>query len=277
MGNKIKIEYLKTLKPFRTETLAGSQAPCAAVFDDQIEMWFSARNKANRSVPVRRIYSMALDLLHESVGENEFGVPGTADDSGVMPSQILEYRGHKLLFYTGWNTGSPEARYRTSICLAEILGDYLVKIRHPLLDRCDDEPIGVSMPWWNRGALYYMSYQNWNNSEPQYFIRRCQLDNPSIGKCELFTTAAWKDNKALARPVIGPGGLLWYCERALKDFRSPGESAYKFCVANYEVSYTGPTNVMLAYPYPLRTPTDDLVFYNTDFLSPIHVGRVSYV
>src|SRR5438105_15154541 len=72
----------------------------------------------------------------------DLGKLGTFDDSGVMPSCIVNYAGRKYLYYVGWNLGGTVS-YRNSIGVA-VSDDGGITFNRifdgPLIDRTAIEP-----------------------------------------------------------------------------------------------------------------------------------------
>ena len=82
------------------------QVPTVLVKDDRLRVYYAARDKNGTS------YTSYIDL-----DINDFknvlnvygkaildpGLPGTFDDEGIMPSEIVHYNDKLLLYYSGWN------------------------------------------------------------------------------------------------------------------------------------------------------------------------------
>jgi hypothetical protein len=90
------------------------------ISDEVLRIYFGTRDAFNRTVttyleveannPGKILYLHPKPVL--SLGEL-----GCFDDSGAMPSWIVNYGGMKYLFYIGWNVGV-SVSYRNSIGLA---------------------------------------------------------------------------------------------------------------------------------------------------------------
>ena len=90
------------------------------VSEDKVRIYYCTRDNKNRSLttfieceasePKKILYEHNNPIL-------PLGKLGTFDDSGVMPSCIINHDGRKYLYYIGWNTGIT-ARYRVAHGLA---------------------------------------------------------------------------------------------------------------------------------------------------------------
>lgn len=107
-------------------------------------IFFTNRNKDNQSEP----YFIDLDLrtlqflsTPEKV-KIDLGELGTFDDSGIMPSCIIDQNNELWMYYIGWNLGVT-VPFRNSIGLAVSKDNGLSfhkKYTGPVIDRTKDEP-----------------------------------------------------------------------------------------------------------------------------------------
>ena len=109
------------------------------------------------------------------------GRAGTFDDSGVMPSWIVDCGQRKFFYYIGWNPQVTVA-YRVSIGLATSEGEAPNFIKYsegPICDRCVNEPFFNTAPCvllesglWR---MWYISCTGWeiinNRPEPRYHVK----------------------------------------------------------------------------------------------------------
>ena len=127
-----------------------AQAPFADFVDqNKLRIYFSSRDKKNRSLPFY-IETEAenpeniLYIHHEPI--LKLGNLGSFDDSGVMPSCIVNYNNKKYLYYVGWNVGTT-ARYRLAhgLAISNDNGQTFKKYSEgPILDRSTTDPYSVS-------------------------------------------------------------------------------------------------------------------------------------
>src|SRR5215510_6155070 len=88
--------------------------------EDKLRLYFGTRNLQNETAttfidvdsenPQKVLYVHNRPVL-------SLGNLGTFDDSGAMPSWIVNFNGRKFLFYIGWNRGLT-VPYRNSIGIA---------------------------------------------------------------------------------------------------------------------------------------------------------------
>jgi hypothetical protein len=221
--------------------------------------------------PTRVLYVHDKPLL-------DLGRLGTFDDSGVMPSCIVDDGERKLLFYVGWNR-TVTVPYRNSIGLAESHDGGLTFTRvceGPIVDRTADEPFLAASPFAlledGKWKLWYASGTGWlvvdGRPEPTYEIKyaesadavRWQRDNATCIRPKL-------PGEANARPcVLKEDGVyrMWYCYRGSVGYRTDPTQSYRLGYAEsadgrrwtrldeevgIERSASGWDAGMLAYPF----------------------------
>ena len=171
----------------------------------------------------------------------DLGKPGTFDDSGVMPSCIVNQGGRKYLVYIGWNQGVT-VPYRNAVGLAVSDDDGLTFTRvfeGPIVDRTRFEPYFCASPYVmvdeGRWKLWYASSTGFvevkGQREPVYQIKYAESPDgrewtrPNI-TCIDYTF----EGEANARPcVIKERGLyrMWYCYRGSLDYRTDKSQSYR--------------------------------------------------
>lgn len=114
------------------------------ITEDVLRIIFSTRNEQNQSIP----FFIDFDVLHRKIISEptkinlELGQLGTFDDSGIMPTSIIEQEAELWLYYIGWNLGVT-VPFRNSVGLAKSLdkGKTFKKcFEGPILDRTKEEP-----------------------------------------------------------------------------------------------------------------------------------------
>jgi hypothetical protein len=126
--------------------------PIADKIDDRrLRIYFGPRDDEGRTRPafidVDADNPARILYLHDRP-VLDLGKPGTFDDSGVMPSCIVNEAGRKLLYYNGWNRGV-SVPYRVSIGLAASTDGGVTFERlfeGPIVDRTHIEPYFCAMP-----------------------------------------------------------------------------------------------------------------------------------
>ncbi len=167
------------------------------------------------------------------------GEPGAFDDSGVMPSWIVDVDGALWMYYVGWNVPKT-VPYRLSIGLAISEDDGATWRRFsqgPIMDRSVDDPYFVTTPCVLRTnslwQMWYSSCEGWRQIngrwEPRYFVKHAEshdgLTWRSTGSC-LDPGDHW----AVARPCVfrdGSGFKMMYSYRMLANYREDRGAAYR--------------------------------------------------
>jgi len=157
---------------------------------DNYRIFFSARDKG-KSIPyyIDSVVSDGEIKLTSKVSDPilALGDLGTFDDSGIMPSSLVELDGKIYMFYIAWNP-QVTVSYRLSIGLAtsEDGGDTFEKVSQgPLLDRSINEPYFNTAPFvihdegiWK---MWYVSCTGWeminDYPEPLYHVKYSESED----------------------------------------------------------------------------------------------------
>lgn len=171
----------------------------------------------------------------------DLGKLGTFDDSGAMPSCIVDHEGAKYLYYNGWNRGVT-VPYRNSIGLAISTDGGLTFERAfegPVVDRTRLEPYFCATPYvivdegvWK---MWYASSTGWTvvdgRPEPLYKIKYAESPDGVEWRRENTTCIeVRREGEANARPsVLREDGLyrMWYCYRGSVHYRTDPEQSYR--------------------------------------------------
>jgi hypothetical protein len=228
------------------------------------------------------------------------GAPGTFDDSGVMPSSLVQHQGEQWLYYVGWNVLNT-VPYRQAIGLAISKDGGRTFERFsagPLFDRSASEPFFVTSPFVRREGdawrMWYISCTGWqliaDHWEPAYHVRYAEsgngIDWNVTGRSCLYPG----DDAAIARPCVyrqnDEYGMI-YPYRALVAYRSDPDQAYRLGYAHSrdgidwqrrdEVvgiarSPTGWDSQMLAYPWLQCERGEIYMLYNGNGFGRSGVG-----
>ena len=168
---------------------------------------------------------------------------GCFDDSGAMPSCIVNHAGRKYLYYIGWNRGVT-VPYRNSVGLAVSDDGGLTFERMfegPVVDRTRVEPYFCASPFVlydedeGKWKLWYASSTGWavvhGQPEPVYQVKYAEsADGYNWVRentvCLPYTFAG----EANARPsVLKESGRyrMWYCFRGVVNFRTDKAQSYR--------------------------------------------------
>lgn len=264
------------------------------VNDEVLRIYFGPRDKYNRTVttfieveaddPSNVLYVHDKPVL-------SLGKLGCFDDSGAMPSCIVNYKNKKYLYYIGWNIGVTVS-YRNSIGLAVSDDGGLTFNRAyegPVVDRTHLEPYFTASPYviidngiWR---MWYASCTGWiihnNRTEPLYQIKYAQSQDGIHWIRENVTCVDYKfDKEANARPcVIKEDGIykMWYCYRGSFDYRTNKEQSYRIGYAEsddgikwirkdeeagIDRSEDGWDSEMMEYPYVYEHKGRKYMLYN---------------
>lgn len=223
-----------------------AQLPVVDRIDDGVlRIYYGTRDLRNQTVttyidvdaddPHRILYVHDQPILG-------LGELGCFDDSGAMPSWIVNRGGLKYLYYIGWNVGATVS-YRNSIGLAvsDDGGQSFTRLyKGPILDRSRREPhfCGASCVLVEQGLwrMWYLSATRWvhieNKAEPVYHIKYAESrdgatwDRTGIVSIELSSPL----EGGLTRPcVIKDGGIyrMWYSKRGIADYRTNPRNSYR--------------------------------------------------
>jgi hypothetical protein len=272
-----------------------AQIPLIEILEDSIfRIYYSSRDKQNRSrtsfIEVEAVNPSNILYIHNKP-ILELGPLGTFDESGIMPSSIINFNNKKFLYYTGWNTGS-NVSYRLSIGLAisEDNGKTFKKLSQgPILDRsifdeclCASPFVIIEKDIWK---MWYISGTKWEiidgKPEPFYHIKYADsLDGISWNREGRICIDYDSFTEGISRPCIFKEQdqyLIYYSYRNNKNYRSNKASSYRIGVATslngkewtrkdesigITLSLNGWDSEMLCYPYVFEWHNKRYMFYN---------------
>jgi hypothetical protein len=178
------------------------------------------------------------------------GQRGTFDDSGIMPSWLVNHDGRKFLYYIGWNP-QVTVPYRLSIGLAisDDGGATFVKYPGgPVSDRSVEEPYFNTAPCvlvdsgvWR---MWYVSCTGWELvngwPEPRYHVKYAEsADGINWRKTGHVCIDYDGPTAAIGRPcVLRDGDLykMFYSYRDTESYRDDPARSYRL---GYAESYDG--------------------------------------
>jgi hypothetical protein len=230
--------------------------PVADLIDDNtLRIYFSTRDKSNRSVPTYIEVDPAqpenIKYIH-SGPILEFGPLGSFDDNGIMPSSIVNDGNRKLLYYIGWNP-QVTVSYRLSIGLAESFdnGKTFRKISAgPILDRSIDEPFFNTAPFVIREEdgwkMWYVSCTGWKIinewPEPFYDVKYALSSDGVHWKKTKITCIGYDDfTEAVGKPcVFFEDGIykMFYSYRNATGYRTDPAKSYRLGYAESRDGYS---------------------------------------
>jgi len=270
-----------------------AQVPTVLVMQDSLRVYFAGRNEKGKSFPVvvdleKREPFHVLQIASSPC--LEFGKPGTFDEDGMMPSEIVISDGKILMYYTGWNQ-KVTTPYHNTIGLAESVDGGLHFNRifdGPLLGRTPAEPYVVVTPCIIRDSgiwhMWYISGLRWveiaEKYEPIYVIKYARSSDGIIWeRLNQVIISQKSEFEAFSRPtVIKIDGKfhMWYCYRECIDYRD-GAGSYQIGYASsldgtqwdrrdeesgISKSDSGWDSTMICYPYVVAIDSQYYLFYN---------------
>lgn len=277
--------------------ISHASVPIADKLNDEVlRIYFGTRDNQNRSytsfIEVNADNPQEVLYVHDKPVLSP-GKLGCFDDSGAMPSSIVNYNNKKYLYYIGWNLGVTVS-YRNSIGLAVSKDCGLTFQRlyeGPILDRTPIEPYFTASPYvlLDQGLwkIWYASSTGFilvnNKPEPLYQIKYAQSrDGITWDRNNIVCIDYKHANEANARPcVIKEEGIfkMWYCYRGSFNFRTNKEQSYRIGYAEsndgikwvrkddeigIDCSGSGWDSVMMEYPYVYEHKGKKYMLYNGD-------------
>jgi hypothetical protein len=286
------------------------QVPTVLVKDDRLRVYYAGRYKNGRS------YTAYFDLdinnfkkiLHFNNAEIlAQGKPGTFDDEGIMPSEVINHDQKIYLYYSGWNKRvSIPYHNATGLAVSEDGGHSFNRVFDgPILDRIATEPyLAVTPCILKEGKLWHMWYISglrWVNVndhyEPVYAIKYASSSDGINWKRENdICIPQYHEFEAFSRPsVIKKDGkyCMWYCYRDSHDYRdgkgsyrmgySESEDALKWTRMDHKSGIALSDNPddwdskMLCYPYITKVKNQLYLFYNGNGFGQSGLGYAKWV
>jgi hypothetical protein len=279
--------------------------PVADKIDDsRLRIYFAPRDGQGRSrvtfIEVDADDPSSVLYIHDRP-VLDLGELGCFDDSGVMPSSIVDWQGRKFLFYIGWNPGVT-VPYRNAIGLA-VSDDGGVTFSRvcpgPVVDRNQNEPYFCASPFamieGDKWRLWYASSTGFvrvhDKPEPVYQIKYAESRDGIVWERPNITCLEYSfPGEANARPcVLKEGNMyrMWYCFRGSVDYRSDKQQSYRIGYAEsvdglrwermdnragIERSAEGWDSEMIEYPFVYRHRGRKYMLYNGNGFGETGIG-----
>ena len=275
-----------------------AQCPTVLVLDDRLRVFYADRaaGKAfiayvdvDRAEPSRVIAWRYMPIAG-------LGKPGTFDDSGMMPSCIVDHGDVLYLYYSGWNQGVT-VPYRNSIGLlvSHDRGETWMRWSDgPIMDRSVEDPYMAVTPWvtvdrdgkyWQ---MHYVSGTGWGDEGPSYVIKSAwSPDGIQWRRNAAQAVPSAFDGEAFSRPTL-VGTRMWFCSRGTTDYRD-GANAYRIRSAKFrddigwertddglDASPEGWDSTMTAYPCAVQVDGRTLLFYNGNSFGKTGIGYAEW-
>lgn len=250
---------------------------------------FAARDKNNRARG--GYFDFNIENPHKILNISEkptldLGLLGTFDDSGVMPSGLVDYNDVKYMYYTGWSKAViVPFSFHIGLAISKDAGQTYERISlAPVLGRTHYDPYITGAPYVlienNVFKMWYISGTGWSleegSSKPKHYytIKYAESDNGFDWKTNSDLCITYRDGEyAIARPVVfKEDGLytMWF------SFRG-GDDTYRIGVATSKdgkqwdrdpenvginVSESGWDSGMVCYAHPFFYKNKVYALYN---------------
>jgi len=272
-----------------------AQVPVIDMVDDNIwRIYYATRNDKGQSYtsyieveagsPENILYEHDSPIL-------PLGAVGTFDDSGIMPSSIVDHEGKKLLYYIGWNS-SNVVSYRLAIGLAisSDQGKTFSKFSTgPIMDRSIFDNCLVASPFVFKDQMifkmWYISGTHWEiideKPEPYYHIKFASSHDGINWNREGIVCIDYDDfTQGISRPCVikeDNGYKIYYSYRNNHGYRNNKLNSYRIGFAistdgmnwerkdngiGIERSISGWDSEMIAYPFVIQHNKKLYMFYN---------------
>ena len=270
-----------------------AQVPTAFVVDDVVRVLIATRDDRGRArvgvVDLSRRDPTQVVRVHETPAL-DFGAPGTFDEDGVMPSEVLDVDGELWMYYSGWNQKVSTPYHNATGLAVSVDGGrtFRRKYEGPVLERTAEEPhLAVTPTVVRDGARFlcwYISGLRWidvnGHREPVYAIKHAFSDDGvHWTRPSRLCIEQRHENEAFSRPCVRKstsGWEMWYCFRDSHDFRD-GSGSYRIGYATstdgqewvrrdddvgITVSESGWDSTMICYPFVFDIGADRYMVHN---------------
>lgn len=271
-----------------------AQVPVVDILSDSLRIYYATRDAEGKS----NISFIEVDKVNPQkiIYENKqplfsFGNLGTFDDSGIMPSSIINVGKKKYLYYIGWTTRQT-VPYQNAIGLAvsEDGGITFSKISEgPIISVNNIEPYfsGTSYVMFDSGVykMWYLSCIKWEvfegKPEPIYNIKYAEsIDGICWNQTGKVAIQLNDDEGGLvSASVIKRDGIykMWFGKRKKSDYRTNTENTYRIGYAEsidginwvrkddcagIDIATDGWDSEMISYPYVFKNDNDLVMLYN---------------
>ncbi|MCD0471081.1 hypothetical protein [Flavobacterium sp. JAS] len=272
-----------------------AQVPVVDMLSDRIRIYYATRNNSGKS----NVSYIEVDkkdpkivLFENNKPLFNFGNLGTFDDSGIMPSSIINVGDKKYLYYIGWTTRQT-VPFQNAIGLAisQDGGKTFKKTSEgPIISVNNIEPYfsGTSFVMIDEGVfkMWYLSCIRWeifdDKPEPIYNIKYAEsLDGINWKQTGKVAIELDEDEGGLvSASVVKENNLykMWFGKRKKSDYRTNLQNSYRIgyaessdginwerkdSLAAIDISKDNDwDSEMISYPYVFKNNNDFLMLYN---------------
>lgn len=271
-----------------------AQVPVVDVLDDKLRVYYATRDQDNKS----NVSFIEIDKLDPLKIINEhskplfsFGRLGTFDDSGIMPTSIINVGSKKYLYYIGWTTrGTVPYQNAIGLAISDDGGITFQRVSEgPIISVNHIEPFfsGTSFVVFDDNVykMWYLSCVEWiksvNRIEPVYNIKYAESYNGInwIQTGRVAIELAPDEGGLVSASVLKQDGIykMWFGKRKKEDYRENINNSYRIGYAEsidgiswirkddlsgISLSEEGWDSQMICYPYNVEVNNEFLMFYN---------------
>lgn len=290
-----KIGNIFTPKPNDDWMISHAAVPTIEKLSDtEFRVYFGSRNKANKASIGYFDFDINNPTNIKNISQNPIlgpGELGTFDDSGVLPSWVVNHDNQKYMYYIGWNLGVT-VPFRNFIGLARSSNDsdndenFTRYSRAPLADRDEADPFFFTNPCVMKDGdiwkMWYLSTVRWEeDGESVKHFYHIKYDESKDGinwnrRPSVAIDFEYDDEYAISRPSVikdNDGKFhMWYSYRG-----GPRGDTYRIGYAQsdnginwtrkddtvgLDVSKTGWDADMVAYPTVFDSGEERYMLYN---------------
>ena len=271
-----------------------AQVPVVDILSDRLRIYYASRNSEGISnasyIEVDKKNPQKILMESKSTLIN-LGNPGTFDDSGIMPSSIINVGTKKYLYYIGWTTRKT-VPYQNAIGLitSEDDGKTFKRMSEgPIITVNNIEPYfsGTAYVNYDNGIykMWYLSCIRWDyidgKQEPIYNMKYAEskdgINWHQTGKVAIELEK--NEGGIVSASVIKENGIykMWFGKRKISDYRTNIKNTYRIGYAEsadgiswtrkdahsgIDVSENGWDSNMISYPNIINVDNKLLMFYN---------------
>lgn len=271
-----------------------AQVPIVDILQDRIRIYYATRNSDGQSnisyIEVDKVDPQVV-LYEHNKPLLDFGNLGCFDDSGIMPSSIVNVGKKKFLYYIGWTTRGT-VPYQNGIGLAISDDGGLTFSRFsegPVISINHIEPYfsGTSFVTFqnNTFKMWYLSCIKWEKingkPEPIYNIKYAEsMDGIFWNQTGKVAIELNDDEGGLVSAAVIKEDnkyKMWFGKRKKADYRNNITNSYKIGYAEsldgkewirkdneagINISKEGWDSEMISYPYVFKMDNNLVMLYN---------------
>jgi hypothetical protein len=267
------------------------------------KVYFATRDSRNRSRGGFFVFDMARPFEVLEVSDRpliDLGPLGAFDDSGVMPSGLVDRDGARYLYYTGWSrTVDVPFAFHIGLVMSRDGGKtYARPSLAPVLGRNPHDPYITGAPFvlleGGGFTMWYISGTKWvqegEGAKPKHFytVKRAESDDGFAWRTNPHLCLEYEAQEyAIARPVIrrlADRYEMWFTFRG-------GADTYRLGLATspdgrewtrdpdtigIDISPEGWDSEMVCYGHPFEHRGQLYVLYNGNAYGATGVGLAAY-